>query len=757
MSSCYTTNSPRTPETLGRSAPLTLLRDHQNNQVSRPRLSITTSCDPPKPPDSASPRWLTAIDQRTSAWDEHSYIVLIEKNRALPWAPGMAHDIQSGVDSRSQFAASHPAKDQAPSIYETNGYLTEAEQATTTEEIGPNLGRGLCRPVKKYSGADLHRLSQAMGGDYASTPPIDVPRPKDRDVGQRYDNSHLKSGTHDAEHGAMSLEDYMRNRRPSISFSPEVVLDSGHHRALEEPIRSSLSAAKPIDKLALKEQERYPTRPFSLYRTQSEADITDYDSETGEPLRRPSQFDIEAQESLSSPLKVNSNLTLPLPPTADFDQAASLTSDLTASPILEEAQTPPDNMEILQSPISIFPPFALPTSYEDSSAWPKPYRQISGSKARGIFLERTNSMRQARRQSTRRSTSSSMSPASTFLSRFAREEELPEPDSEGQEVRDYVLGKQIGFGGFSVVKEAFTIEGDEKIVRAAKIVRKQLPGKEEAENDRLQAEFDHEVQIWRCMGHRNILPLLEVTDTDFATFCFTKLNTGGSLYDKIRVNRQGLDRDLARRYAFQLASAVRYLHEDVRIVHRDIKLENCLIDISDPDAARDGGNLLLCDFGLAEFVANDMRSNSPDPFNRRQSTHALPSQPSSPSDAAVSVAGSLQYASPELIMSPAGLLSPCVDIWAFGVAVFAMLVGDLPFQHTFQPRVQMMILAGEWDCEALAKAQGVAGYEEETVEFVQCCLDMSSDNRWTIGEVLSSRWMRGMQELLEEKEGFFKL
>lgn len=348
-----------------------------------------------------------------------------------------------------------------------------------------------------------------------------------------------------------------------------------------------------------------------------------------------------------------------------------------------------------------------------------------------------------------------MSPATAFLSRFAKDESPPEPDSEGQEVGEYVLGKQVGFGGFSTVKEAYTLEGDERICRAVKVVRKHVMGKDEVENERLQAEFEHEVGLWRCLGHRNILPLIEVYDTNFATFCFTKLNTGGTLFDVVRANRQGISRDLARRYAYQLASAIRYLHEDVRIVHRDIKLENCLVDISDPDSAKDGGNVLLCDFGLAQFTSSDTRSPSPEPF--AQATNCSPSKSNGTSDTIISIAGSLQYASPELIMSPSALLDSVVDVWAYGVVVYALLVGDLPFQHVFQPRVQMMILAGEWNAEALERAFGVAGYEDEALEFMNGCLEMESETRWTISQVLGSRWLRGCQEMLEEFNGTWRL
>ncbi|KAL9127891.1 MAG: hypothetical protein Q9217_003327 [Psora testacea] len=675
----------------------------------------------------------------------------------------MAYDFQAGSEGL-KFNYGHPTPTPATHLSDSRDNDRDGRNRRADQVHSEGNGRvrdaGCCLPTNTAFNTDLKWLGHSLDEHHATTPPIDVPRPHiERDGDWLFDNNlRMANGLHDSvPHENTSLEDFVKDRRPSIAFSPQVTLDSGHHRGLGEPLPKLAIDAKPINPTAVKDIERYPGRS-PLLRTHSEADIRGYNPITGEPLqRRLSNFALENEpQPTRSPF--SSNLHTPAGPQlrrpSDVEQATSLTSGSTASPITE-VQTPPDSMDLLASPISVFPPFAYPTSLEDSSAWPMPRRQASASRAKSYNIERKLSMRQAQRRGSRRSTSSSMSPATAFLSRFAREEPAPEPDSAGQEVGEYVLGRQVGYGGFSIVREAFTLEGGDKICRAAKIVRKQLPGKNEAENDRLQAEFEHEVQLWRCLGHRNILPLIEVYDTDFATFCFTKLNTGGTLFDKIRVNRHGLSRDLARRYAYQLASAIRYLHEDVRIVHRDIKLENCLIDVSDPDTAKDGGNLLLCDFGLAEFVANDMRRGSPDPFERRQD-HPSPNNMSL-SEASQSIAGSLQYASPELIMSPAGFLSPVVDVWAFGVVIYALLVGDLPFQHVFQPRVRMMILAGEWNVEALETAQGVVGYEDEVLEFMHGCLDMKSEVRWRIAQVLSSRWLAGMQEMLEEIGGSFKL
>ena len=682
----------------------------------------------------------------------------------------MAYDLHAGFERLSTSSAANlsptfPHDNTTRSRdNEADGRKSWADEADT-EKTGPLHTCRLSRSSNRASATDLQWLARLQDVGYATTQPIDVPHSSVGDGTERSTDKGWEPGPDTRYEELSPLEEFMRTRRPSISFNPKVTLESGHEQPLDQPLPKLAIDTRARSYSALLELDRDPSST-PLYRSHSEADCSKYDSATGELLdprsrHNPTQPIPEIHENRSRWLLLQStveSLALQKAQAHLSERGASLTSESTLSPVASEVHTPADNMDILISPLSSHGPFPFPVSYEDSSAWPKPRQQPSGSRSKSYSVERRMSTRATQRQgprSSRRSTSSSMSPATAFLSRFAREEAPPEPDSEGQEVGEYVIGKQVGFGGFSTVKEAYTLEGEEKICRAVKVVRKQIAGKEELENEQFQAEFEHEVSLWRCLGHRNILPLIEVYVTDFATFCFTKLNTGGTLFDLVRANRQGISRDLARRYAYQLASAIRYLHEDVRVVHRDIKLENCLVDVSDPDVARDGGNLLLCDFGLAEFVTSNTRRNSPEPYDR---TTDRPSPKSiGQSETSTSIAGSLQYASPELIMSPAGFLSSVVDMWAYGVVIYALLVGDLPFQHVFQPRVQMMILAGEWDIPALESAVGVIGYEEEVLELMCGCLEMESERRWTIGHVLKSRWLDGCQEMLEELKDDWKL
>ena len=317
---------------------------------------------------------------------------------------------------------------------------------------------------------------------------------------------------------------------------------------------------------------------------------------------------------------------------------------------------------------------------------------------------------------------------------------------------EYVLGKQIGFGGFSTVKEAFKVEADGSTKHlAVKIVKRHVNGKSEAENDQMQAEFDHEVRVWRYLNHPHVLTLDAIYETDYATFCFTKLAIGGTLFDLVRHNRCGLEVGLAKKYTYQLACALRYLHEDARVVHRDIKLENCLLDpVELPDGTK-SSNLVLCDFGMAEWMSTDNGANSPDPYEAV--ADRPPPKNIGPSDTSTSVAGSLEYASPELLLSSVGFINPAVDIWAFGVVVYSVVVGSRPFHDQFTPRIRSNIVAGSWNREAVqgdVNDQRVHQDRTDALELIEGCLELNVDKRWTIRDVLASRWFHEYQETHDE-------
>ncbi|RCH82827.1 hypothetical protein CU098_005233, partial [Rhizopus stolonifer] len=145
--------------------------------------------------------------------------------------------------------------------------------------------------------------------------------------------------------------------------------------------------------------------------------------------------------------------------------------------------------------------------------------------------------------------------------------------------------------------------------------------------------------------HPNIVELYNVIETDKYIGIILQCATGGELFDYILAHRYLKEKDASRLFA-QLMSGVHYMHQK-RIVHRDLKLENLLLDKN--------RNVLITDFGFANqytSAVDDLMSTS---------------------------CGSPCYAAPELVMNQGVYVGPAVDIWSCGVILFAMLCGYLPY------------------------------------------------------------------------------
>lgn len=318
------------------------------------------------------------------------------------------------------------------------------------------------------------------------------------------------------------------------------------------------------------------------------------------------------------------------------------------------------------------------------------------------------------------------------------------------------------------------------------------------------------------------------------TYCFSDKISGGTLYDLVkRRHKIGLNLMLIFGYSKQLASAILYLHDIKKIVHRDIKLENCLIEEQDAEAI--GGSsgesvkpwkklkadrLVLCDFGMSEYFSDEegekdktgdddgdgnkesevvfdaegdleMKDNEvsrkpkvsskkilgpartssimeqyhgQNQFQRKkekqemQSSSAAnpgsssnlgssgnPSNPAissgntnmcshpnsrsgsiggpststsystmPPTSTTVDHFGSIPYASPEVLLSRVPIYHPSVDIWAFGVVVYALIMGELPWSHPVTPMLREMIIEGKWNKEEVKKKLDAKLKEMET-------------------------------------------
>ncbi|PPQ67985.1 hypothetical protein CVT25_000465 [Psilocybe cyanescens] len=356
----------------------------------------------------------------------------------------------------------------------------------------------------------------------------------------------------------------------------------------------------------------------------------------------------------------------------------------------------------------------------------------------------------------------SASPAAMFLSSFhSPVANIPKPDDEGQVVSGYTLGSIIGYGSSSIIRRASSSSG---AIAAVKIIRRSdlvKAGNAPQARKRLQ----HEATVWTSLSHEHVLPLFSTVHSTYADYFFTLYCPAGSLFDILkRDGNPALPQDDTGMMLRQVVRGLRYLHEVARYVHRDLKLENVLVDemgvckIGDFGMSRRIGSLDEEDDKEQEQVEYDHPFAENNGLHRavslagpttRRHTNVFPmdhhlnrhnttrhrnststSEPVHPFQP-----GSLPYAAPELLLtqtSDAMRPHPSQDIWALGVMLYTLLTGSLPFCDSFEPRLQMKILHGTY------KVPPGIGRGAERI--LQGCLDRSVASRWTIAMVDDVAW-----------------
>ncbi|KAG6850215.1 hypothetical protein H0H93_016394 [Arthromyces matolae] len=350
----------------------------------------------------------------------------------------------------------------------------------------------------------------------------------------------------------------------------------------------------------------------------------------------------------------------------------------------------------------------------------------------------------------------SSSPAAMFLSAFSSPKLSPsQPDSEGSVVSGYTLGPVIGYGGFSTIRRAFSASGD---VVAVKIVRRSDHFKRGGDSAHAKKRIKHEAEVWASLSHENILPLFTSAHTSYADYFFTLFCPCGSLFDLLK--RDGhLPHDDVGTMFRQVVRGLRYLHEVAMLVHRDIKLENVMVDesgvcrigdfgmskrIGEPDEDEDEAQdhtteiyqphqatvhravSLNVPSAKAGLRAISLQAQSARHRNSTSSAHIPPPPKFHP--------GSLPYAAPELLLPQADAIipNPAQDIWALGILLHTLLAGHLPFYDPFEPRLQTKILNATY-----ATPPGIGRGAERVLKG---CLDRSDDTRWSIAMVDEVAW-----------------
>lgn len=195
---------------------------------------------------------------------------------------------------------------------------------------------------------------------------------------------------------------------------------------------------------------------------------------------------------------------------------------------------------------------------------------------------------------------------------------------------------------------------------AIKLIRRDSVGT----NPTRLAKIYREIAILREIAHPNIVRLHEMVETDRHIGIILEYASGGELFDYI-LNHRYLKDNTAKRLFAQLVSGVGYLHKK-GIVHRDLKLENLLLDRN--------RNIIISDFGFAntfdpmdelgEEVEHGLASR--DFVKQNQLDKILPGG-FRRGDLMQTSCGSPCYAAPELVVSDGLYTGRKVDVWSCGV------------------------------------------------------------------------------------------
>jgi len=251
------------------------------------------------------------------------------------------------------------------------------------------------------------------------------------------------------------------------------------------------------------------------------------------------------------------------------------------------------------------------------------------------------------------------------------------------------LAKKEGTGEFVACKIIERVSADDG--------RQSREEREKADNAR-EDRNAREAAIVSLLNHQYICGLRDNLRTRWHWYMLFEYVNGGQMLDYI-ISHGKLKEKQARKFARQIASAVDYCHRN-SIVHRDLKIENILISKT--------GDIKIIDFGLSNLFAPDE--------DRKLKTYC----------------GSLYFAAPELLQAKP-YTGPEVDVWSFGVVLFVLVCGKVPFDDQFMPALHQKIKKGAVDYPNWLSS--------ECKHLISRMLVTDPKQRATMHEVMNHPWM----------------
>ena len=267
-----------------------------------------------------------------------------------------------------------------------------------------------------------------------------------------------------------------------------------------------------------------------------------------------------------------------------------------------------------------------------------------------------------------------------------------------KKVNNFILFKELGRGAFGEVYLS-TDENLDELTAVKVINRKKLSP---IQKNKLLIQLD----VLSKLNHKNVTKILDKQKTSNNFYIEMEYSNGPNLYEYVKQYKKKygkcLNEETVQKLVKQIASGLEYLHKN-KIIHRDIKLENLIINFDDvsnktkglkeddiyqkkiiysslPSKFSEIGDLLkenitvkICDFGFSRKVDENSQAST--------------------------ILGTPITTAPDVLFLELGQghYGTEADMWSLGVCVYELLIGNVPFLKNSIKKLKEDILNGVFD------------------------------------------------------------
>ena len=263
-------------------------------------------------------------------------------------------------------------------------------------------------------------------------------------------------------------------------------------------------------------------------------------------------------------------------------------------------------------------------------------------------------------------------------------------------IEDYEIGLELGKGAYGKVRKAY-----HKLTNDAVAIK--TYEKSQLLNPNRKKGVEREIKILNKVRHPNIVSFIKtIEDSETLNLVFEYIS-GCSLLEYLKSRSlKRLEEQQAKQIFKQIINALEFCHS-IGVTHRDIKLENVLLD--------ETHRIKLIDFGFSTYILNERK------------IHVF--------------CGTSNYMAPEILMKKE-YYGPPTDIWAAGVLLFVLVTGTFPFRAPQIKELYSKIQKGFYIVPP--------GLSSEIKGLFKKIFEIDPAKRPSAGKVLLDPWLCGENE-----------